>query len=110
MAKTPQSIIQRSVALTTTAASIYALLAAIFDIVPSQCSNIEVSADPTLTNQDVFCGDALVSSTNMAFRITASSQDIWADRTENGNGISLTSMFLRAAAGTPSVNIRVRCL
>lgn len=110
MAVTPQNLIQKTVALTTTAQSIYALLDAAFDTVPRQCSFIEVSADPNLTVTDVYCGDALVSSTNHAFVLTTGSQDIWGEKVEGVNGISLTNMYLRAASGTPSVNIKVRSL
>lgn len=110
MAETPQSIIQRSVALTTTAQNLYALLDAIFNIVPRNANHVEISADPTLTSVDVFCGDALVSSTNMAWRLTGGSQDIWENRTEGVNGVSLTQLWLRAASGTPSVNVLVRCV
>lgn len=110
MAKTPQNTVMVTVALTTTAQSLYALLAAAFDLAPRNCTMFEVEADPVLTTQDVYCGDALVSSTNHAFVLRATSENIWSDRSGSGqNDISLTQLYLRAASGTPSVNIKVRC-
>lgn len=108
MAIVPQNLISVTVALTTTAQSLYTLLDAAFAIVPRSCSRFEVIADPALTTQDVYCGDALVSSTNHAFVLLAGSENIWEDHSEM-NDLSLTGLYLRAASGTPSVNLKIRC-
>jgi hypothetical protein len=102
------SNLQKSVALTTTAQSLYSLLATAYSPqeIGRSCARFEVWGDDTLTTGPVYCGDSLVSSTNHAYVINTAG-DRWSDDSPNTNSIALTQYYLRASAATPSVNVRI---
>lgn len=93
-----------SAALSTTAASVWALLGSPANVEYCQQLDIRNSAASAIT---IYAGDSTVASNGDNAAIRLAQNEAWTGLAHDGRTVNLKGIYVVAASGTPTVNIAV---
>jgi len=101
------AVMNTSITLTTTAQSLYSLLAAINPNAMRNCAVVEIQGDDANVANYII-GDSRLATNNYSYS-GQNAGDFYKDESSNDiNNVSLTVLYIRAVSGTPTIHVKIR--